>query len=76
LYFITNSAVGIAENKWIRHHMKKHGMLEIENIKAERKNKGPGFMARMMEAADAQKQIREKGPAPINPASKHNRRPK
>lgn len=76
LYFITNSTVGILENKWIRHHMKKHGMLEIENIKAERKNKGPGFMARMMEAADAQKQIREKGPAPINPASKHNRRPK
>lgn len=76
LYFISNSAVGIIENKWIRAHMKKHGMLEIENIKAERKNKGPGFMARMMEAADAQKQIREKGPAPINPASKHNRRPK
>ncbi|MAO24378.1 MAG: hypothetical protein CMJ35_05445 [Phycisphaerae bacterium] len=76
LYFITNSTVGIIENKWIRAHMKKHGMLEIENIRAERKNKGPGFMARMMEAADAQKQIKEKGPAPINPASKHNRRPK
>ncbi|MFG0246356.1 MAG: YidC/Oxa1 family membrane protein insertase [Phycisphaerales bacterium JB052] len=76
LYFITNSTVGIIENKWIRAHMKKHGMLEIENIRAERKNKGPGFMARMMEAAEAQKQIKEKGPAPINPASKHNRRPK
>ncbi len=76
LYFITNSAVGILENKWIRAHMKKHGMLEIENIKAEKSKKGPGLMARMMEAADAQKQIREKGPAPINPASKHNRRPK
>lgn len=76
LYFITNSTVGILENKWIRHHMKKHGMLEIENIRAERKSKGPGLMARMMEAADAQKQIREKGPAQINPASKHNRRPK
>lgn len=76
LYFITNSTVGIFENKWIRHHMQKHGMLEIENIKAERKKKGPGLMARMTEAADAQKQIREKGPAPINPASKYSRRPK
>lgn len=76
LYFITNSTVGIIENKWIRAHMKKHGMLEIENIKAERKKKGPGMMARMMQAAEAQKQIKEKGPAPINPASKHNRRPK
>lgn len=77
LYFITNSAVGIAENKWIRHHMKKHGMLEIENIKAERANKGPGFMQRMMQAAEAQQQIREKGVKPINPASKEfNRKQK
>lgn len=77
LYFITNSAVGIAENKWIRHHMKKHGMLEIENIKAERSKKGPGFMQRMMQAAEAQQQIREKGVKPINPASKEfNRRQK
>lgn len=77
LYFITNSTVGIFENKWIRHHMKKHGMLEIENIKAEKRKKGPGFMQRMMEAAEAQKQIREKGPAQINPAAKEfNRRPK
>ncbi|MEX0875851.1 MAG: membrane protein insertase YidC [Phycisphaerales bacterium] len=74
LYFITNSTVGIIENKWIRAHMKKHGMLEIENIKAERSKKGPGFMARMMEAAEAQKQLKEKGPAQPNPASKHSRR--
>jgi YidC/Oxa1 family membrane protein insertase len=77
LYFITNSTVGIAENKWIRHHMKKHGMLEIENIKAERAKKGPGFMQRMMQAAEAQKQIREKGPAQHNPASREfNRKQK
>ncbi|MHA7813549.1 MAG: YidC/Oxa1 family membrane protein insertase [Phycisphaerales bacterium] len=77
LYFITNSTVGILENKWIRAHMKKHGMLEIENIKAEKAKKGPGFMARMMQAAEAQQQIREKGPKPINPASKEfNRRQK
>lgn len=77
LYFITNSTVGILENKWIRAHMKKHGMLEIENIKAEKAKKGPGFMQRMMQAAEAQQQIREKGPKPINPASKEfNRRQK
>lgn len=77
LYFISNSTVGILENKWIRAHMKKHGMLEIENIKAERRDKGPGFMARMMEAAEAQKQLKEKGPAQPNPASKqYNRKPK
>ncbi|MFG0313606.1 MAG: YidC/Oxa1 family membrane protein insertase, partial [Phycisphaerales bacterium] len=77
LYFITNSTVGILENKWIRAHMKKHGMLEIENIKAEKAKKGPGFMQRMMQAAEAQQQIREKGVKPINPASKEfNRRQK
>lgn len=76
LYFITNSAVGILENKWIRAHMKKHGMLEIENIRAQRKDKGPGFMQRLMEAAEAQKQLREKGPAQPNPASRQHRRPK
>ncbi|MDF1808109.1 MAG: membrane protein insertase YidC [Phycisphaerales bacterium] len=76
LYFITNSTMGIIENKWIRAHMKKHGMLEIENIRAEKRSKGPGFIQRMNEAAEAQKQIREKGPAQINPASKHNRRGK
>jgi len=76
LYFITNSTMGIIENKWIRAHMKKHGMLEIENIRAEKRSKGPGFIQRMNEAAEAQKQIKEKGPAQINPASKHNRRGK
>jgi YidC/Oxa1 family membrane protein insertase len=76
LYFITNSTMGIVENKWIRAHMKKHGMLEIENIRAAKKDKGPGFLQRMTEAAEAQKQLKEKGPAHPNPASKHNRRGK
>jgi len=74
LYFITNSGMGIIENKWIRSHMKKHGMLEIENIRAAKKDKGPGFLQRMTEAAEAQKQLREKGPAQPNPASKQSRR--
>lgn len=77
LYFLTNSTMGIIENKWIRAHMKKHGMLEIENIRAEKAKKGPGFMQRMNEAAEAKKQIMEKGPQQPNPASRRNQgRPK
>jgi len=72
LYFITNSLMGIFENKWIRAHMEKHGMLEIENIRAEKKAKGPGFMQRMNEAADAKKQLMERGPQAPNPASRRN----
>lgn len=76
LYFITNSTMGILENKWIRAHMKKHGMLEIENIKAEKAKKGPGFLQRMNEAAEARRQLMEKGPQPPNPASRQFREKK
>ncbi|MFK7759802.1 MAG: YidC/Oxa1 family insertase periplasmic-domain containing protein [Phycisphaerales bacterium] len=76
LYFITNSTMGIVENKWIRAHMKKHGMLEIENIRAEKAAKGPGFMQRMNDAAEAKKQLMEKGPQAPNPASRQSKRPK
>jgi len=72
LYFMTNSTMGIVENKWIRAHMKKHGMLEIENIRAEKKAKGPGFMQRMNEAAEAKKQLMDRGPQQPNPASRRN----
>jgi len=72
LYFITNSAMGIVESKWIRAHMKKHGLLEIENIKAQAKAKGPGFMQRMNEAAEAKKQLMERGPQAPNPNSRRN----
>jgi len=76
LYFITNSTLGILESMWIRAHMKKHGMLEIENIRAENAKKGPGFLQRLTEAAEAQKQLKEKGPGQPNPASKRPKRPK
>tara|TARA_R110002073_G_scaffold147687_2_gene300636 strand:+ start:80143 stop:82236 length:2094 start_codon:yes stop_codon:yes gene_type:complete len=72
LYFLTNSTMGIIENKWIRAHMKKHGMLEIENIRAEKAKKGPGFMQRMNDAAEAKRQLMEKGPQAPNPASRRN----
>ncbi|RMH24153.1 MAG: membrane protein insertase YidC [Planctomycetota bacterium] len=65
LYFITNSVLGIAEHKWIRAHMDKHGLLDPEKIKAERQAKGPGFMARLSEAAERQRQMQQAGrPAP------------
>ncbi len=73
LYFITNSTVAIFENKWIRSHMNKHGMLDIDNIRASKKDKGPGFLQRMSEAAEAQRQLKEKGPRPPNPNSRNNR---
>ncbi|MFK7885113.1 MAG: membrane protein insertase YidC [Phycisphaerales bacterium] len=57
LYFITNSVMGIIEHKWIRAHMDKHGMLDPEKIRAERQTKGPGFMSRLNEAAERQKQM-------------------
>jgi len=76
LYFITNSAMGIVENKWIRAHMEKHGMLEIENIRAAKKDKGPGFLQRMTDAANAQKELKAHGPRQPNPASKQSRRGK
>ena len=72
LYFMTNSVMGIVENKWIRAHMKKHGMLEIENIRADSKAKGPGFMQRMNQAAEAKKQLMERGPQAQNPNARRN----
>ncbi|MDX2131774.1 MAG: YidC/Oxa1 family insertase periplasmic-domain containing protein [Planctomycetota bacterium] len=36
LYFVTNSALAILESKWIRAHMEKHGMLDLDKIRAAR----------------------------------------
>ncbi len=56
LYFIANSSLAILESKWIRSHMEKTGMLDLDRLKAEREaNKkaggGGGFMERIMAAA-------------------------
>ncbi len=32
LYFITNSVLAIGENKWIRHHMHQHGLLDPDKL--------------------------------------------
>ena len=76
LYFITNSVLGIFEHKWIRAHMDKHGMLDPEKIKAERQAKGPGFIGRLSEAAEAQKQLRAQahgGRPPVIPDKRSKR---
>ncbi len=73
LYFITNSVMGIVEHKWIRAHMDKHGMLDAEKIKAERQAKGPGFMARLNEAAERQRRMQAQaqgGRAPKKPGKR------
>jgi YidC/Oxa1 family membrane protein insertase len=57
IYFIANSTFAIVENKWIRRHIDKHDLLNIEKIKA--KNKGGGFLGRLMQAAEQRKQMME-----------------
>ena len=63
LYFVTNSTLAIIENKWIRAHMNKHGLLDAdkirERIQAKREaRKDGGFVARLQKAA-AEQQGRE-----------------
>ncbi|MFG0326204.1 MAG: YidC/Oxa1 family membrane protein insertase, partial [Phycisphaerales bacterium JB037] len=50
LYFVANSAFAIVENKWIRAHMDKHGLLDLEKLKEQRKKK-PTFMQRLQQRA-------------------------
>ena len=76
IYFITNSTLGILENKYIRSSAEKKGLLDPEKIKAEKAAKrartgkpavGPskagGFMAKlqaMAEQGQAQQQVSKK----------------
>lgn len=79
LYFITNSVLGIVEHKWIRAHMNKHGLLDPEKIKAERQARGPGFMARFSEAAEAHRRLQEQahgGRPPVLPDKRNKRKKK
>lgn len=59
LYFITNSTLAIFENKWIRHHMQKHGLLDPDKIREQtrQRRESGGFMARLQQlAAERQNQ--------------------
>lgn len=68
LYFITNSTLGILESKWIRSHMEKKGLLDVDKMRAEaqarrakRGSKGSNsFMGRLMaKLQDAQEQAQK-----------------
>lgn len=62
IYFLANSALAIVEGKWIRHQMEKHGMLDLDKMKAERaakkKSNQMGFLERMQKVAAEQEQKR------------------
>jgi membrane protein insertase Oxa1/YidC/SpoIIIJ len=45
LYFFTNSVLGIMESKWIKSHIDKHDLLNVDKMREERKAKGGGAMA-------------------------------
>jgi YidC/Oxa1 family membrane protein insertase len=59
LYFIANSTLAIFENKWIRRHIERHGLLDLEKIKAERAARGPGFFQRLQAAAEERARLVE-----------------
>ncbi len=63
LYFTVNSTFAILESKWIRAHMDKHGLLDLEKMKAQRQSKqkakggkDEGFMARLQRAVEERSQ--------------------
>ena len=61
VYFITNSALAIIENKHIRSSAEKQGLLDIDKIKEEKAAKrqakgGGGFMARLQALAEERQQ--------------------
>lgn len=58
IYFVTSSVLGILESRWIRAHMNKHGLLDPEKIKAQRSARGPGFLARLQQAAQRGQEAR------------------
>jgi YidC/Oxa1 family membrane protein insertase len=59
LYFIANSTIAIFENKWIRAHITKHGLLDLEKLKTQRAGQGPGFLARLQAAAEQRAKLVE-----------------
>src|SRR5262249_35472634 len=53
LYFITNSTLGIFENKWIRKDIDKHGLADPDKMRAQRQakaaSKGGGWLQRIQD---------------------------
>jgi YidC/Oxa1 family membrane protein insertase len=64
LYFTVNSTLAIIESKWIRAHMDRHGMLDMDKIRAARearraaKGSAPkgGFMTTLQQYAEKKQQ--------------------
>lgn len=50
IYFIVNSTLAIFENKWIKAHADKHGLLDVDKTKKTKKKEG--FFARLQRAAE------------------------
>jgi len=59
LYFVANSTLGIFENRWIRHHIDKHDLLNVERLKEQRKRR-PSFMQRLQKLAEEKQRARQK----------------
>lgn len=60
LYFFTNSALGILESKWIKRHIDKHDLLNLDKMREERQKKGSsGWMAKLQERAEKARQMQE-----------------
>ncbi|MBS0198492.1 MAG: membrane protein insertase YidC [Planctomycetes bacterium] len=69
LYFTVNSTLGILESKWIRAHMDKYGLLDLDKMRAEREARrkarggagaGNGFMAALQKYAERQQETQKK----------------
>ncbi|MCA9298761.1 MAG: YidC/Oxa1 family insertase periplasmic-domain containing protein, partial [Phycisphaerales bacterium] len=64
IYFIANSTIAIFENKWIRAHAEKKGLLEVGDQKKRRRKPGR-FMAKLQKMAAEQQrkqQLKNLGP--------------
>jgi len=59
LYFVANSTLGIIENRWIRNHIDKHDLLNIDKLKAQRKSRPP-LMQRLQQMAEQKQRQRQK----------------
>lgn len=62
LYFITNSLLGIIENKYIRAHIDEHDLLNVDKHKAK-KAAGGGFMDRLQKMAQERAKLMEQAKA-------------
>lgn len=63
LYFITNSVLGIIENKYIRAHIDEHDLLNVDKHKAKKTAGGGGFMDRLQKMAQERAKLMEQAKA-------------